>query len=225
MESEVRAAGIETRAAREVLPIVEQVVYRNVTYAFDWDTWGVMDWLPTVDEVLAKGREDCDGRAVVAASLLRRLGYDAHFVTDLKHAWVATPEGELMAPGAGEKTMTGDPNGTRLTLGAGTIANLGRGLAFGVSVFPLGRELIIVAAIGLLTMHPWSSMARRVVGGMLLVAALAFLRAAGAEAQSLSTTPAFTWGGLSLAIIGWLVLAWQARRTVSDGVARRGGFW
>ncbi len=47
---------------------VETLVRQRVPYAFDWETWGVMDYSPTVAEVLAQGREDCDGQALVAAS-------------------------------------------------------------------------------------------------------------------------------------------------------------
>ena len=57
-----------------VLKAVEKTVYARIPYAWDWDVWGVMDYLPTVGEVLAQGREDCDGRAGIAASRRRRLG-------------------------------------------------------------------------------------------------------------------------------------------------------
>ena len=70
----------------ETLRIVQQFVHETIPYAFDWETWGVVDYLPTVEELLSKKREDCDGRAVLAASLLRNLGYEANLVTDgLQH--------------------------------------------------------------------------------------------------------------------------------------------
>lgn len=221
LEAEVHRLSAPGEPVGAVFEVVEGVVYEHVPYAFDWETWGVMDWLPTVDEVFAMGREDCDGRAVVAASLLRRLGYQATLVTDLKHAWVMTPEAELMGPGTGEKTMRTDPNGTRFAITPGTLANLGRGLAFGVAVFPLSRELILLGAICLLTMHPWSGVARRVSGCAAIVAGLALLRAAGAEAGALATTPAFTWLGLGAGVAGWLLLAWPRRRQCGVRVGDR----
>lgn len=211
LESEVGRLSSPGDPPDALFKLVESVVYEHVPYAFDWDTWGVMDWLPTVDEVFQAGREDCDGRAVVAASLLRRMGYQARLVTDLKHVWVVTPETELMGPGTGERTMQTDPNGTRVALSPGTLANLGRGLAFGVAVFPLTRELILLAAICLLTMHPWSGIARRSSGCALLITGLALLRAAGAEAGALATVPAFTWLGLGAAVTGWFLIAWTRR--------------
>lgn len=186
---------------------VEDAVCESVPYAFDWDTWGVVDYLPTVGEVFEQGREDCDGRAVVAASLLRRMGVNAWLVSDLKHVWVATPEGELMSPGEGAQTMIGKPGGTRTVISAETAANLGRGLAFGVAVFPLGRELIIVATLCLLTLQPRSPLWRRFGGCALLFAALWLFRGAGATAIGLAGTAWLVWSGLLLSVAGWLLLA------------------
>ena len=81
---------------KEVLKTVEKFVYKEISYDWDWNTWGMADYIPTVAEAIAKGREDCDGRAVVAASLLARLGYDAAIVTDFAHVWVKTEHGETM---------------------------------------------------------------------------------------------------------------------------------
>jgi transglutaminase-like putative cysteine protease len=190
---------------------VETAVYRHIPYAFDWDTWGVMDYLPTLAETLEQAREDCDGRALVAASLLRRMGVDAQLATDLKHVWVITPQRELMGPGAGQKTMVSDEAGTRVALSAGTLANLGRGLAFGVAVFPLGRELLIVAALWLATLHPRSRPGRQWAGAALLLAGLLALRASGPAVLELAQAPWLAWGGLLLTVGGWLLTAWRGR--------------
>jgi len=194
----------------DVLAPVERAVCARIPYAYDWETWGVMDYLPTVAEVFAQGREDCDGRAVVAASLLRRLGFEASLASDLKHMWVVTPAGEIMSPGAGPKTIVGEAGGTRTTIALGTVANLSRGMAFGVAVFPLTRELLIAAAVCAAAIHPWSSLRRRIAGCLLLVAALGLLRGAGASASDVAVHPALTWAGLATAVGGWLVLVVRA---------------
>jgi hypothetical protein len=195
-----------------LLAAVERSVYSHVPYAFDWDTWGVMDHLPTVDEVFAKGRDDCDGRAVVAASLLRRMGYDAWLVSDLKHVWVAArPAGdtgapsEFMGPGRGAKSMSGRHEAPPPV--SAQVANLGNGLAFGIVVFPLGREVIVLVALIVLTLQPRTSVARRVIGTILLITALFCLRGAGAEVQGLATRPALLWLGVAAMAAGWLLLA------------------
>src|SRR5262245_14541585 len=87
-EADVRAQLKSNADPAEALHAVEKVVYARVPYAWDWDTWGVVDYLPTVDEVLKMGKEDCDGRAVVAASLLRRMGYEAQLDSDVLQCWV-----------------------------------------------------------------------------------------------------------------------------------------
>ncbi len=202
-------AGAGGRAA---LKIVQEVVYRHVPYAYDWDVWGVMEYLPTVDEVFRQGREDCDGRAVVAASLLRRLGYDASLVTDLLHVWVRTPAGETMSPTGGEKVLVATRTGTRTNISWRIWRNLARGLAFGVAAFPLLRETLILMWLCALTIHPRSSFWRNVAGCLVLWIALQTIRHAGI-ATALTGDPTSTLeavAGATLVLVGWLILAIRA---------------
>lgn len=185
---------------------VERVVCARLPYAFDWDVWSVADYWPTVDEALAQGRADCGGRAVVAASLLRRMGYAAWLTTDLKHVWVVTPEAELMGPGEGAKTLVGTETGTRARLSLDTLANVGRGLSYGIAVFPLTREIAILAALGALSVQPRSSVARRIAGWVLLVGALGLLRFAGPSPTGWAEHPALVYVGVVLAAAGWFAL-------------------
>lgn len=217
LERLVRARVADDRSWKALRAAVERTVCEQIPYAFDWDTWGVMDYLPTVAEVFAKGREDCDGRAVVAASLLRRMGYQAWLATDLKHMWVVTPEGDLMAPGEGDKTLAAGETGTRARLSPETVANLGRALAYGVGVFPLGRELIIALALWAVALHPGLSGRRRILGCLLLGGALAMLRLSGPAAQGLAEMPGLVWGGAAAGVAGWLMLVLRAggRRCVA----------
>ncbi len=199
----------------DLLAIVEAEVYATVPYAHDWQTWGVMEYLPTVSEVLEKGREDCDGRAVVAASLLRRLGQPAWLVSDLLHMWVQTPGGEAMGPTGSEKTLSSGRPGaerTQTVLTPRTLVNVGRGLSYGVAVFPLERQLIILAALCALTVHPWSSGWRRLSGCLLLWIGLDLMRDAGHSAALEPTTGAraAVMLGAMLILTGWLVLAVKA---------------
>jgi hypothetical protein len=53
---------------------VRKAVSAHVRYASDFTVWGQLDYWPTVSETLAKGREDCDGIAIVTASLARQVG-------------------------------------------------------------------------------------------------------------------------------------------------------
>lgn len=214
LEEDVRRKLPDGASARAALPIVEKTVYQHVPYAFDWDNWGVMEWLPTVDEVLTRGREDCDGRAVVAASLLRRLGYDAWLVTDILHMWVETPEGETMAPTGGAKTLSGGrpgQTGTQASIDVKVLNNAARGMAFGVAVFPLLREIIIVAALALLTLHPRAGFWRSACGCLLLWIGLYTLRDVGEQAAR-HLRPgdlAAAWAAAGAFAVGWATLAFK----------------
>lgn len=228
---DARADGLDALAAaararlapdaddKTVLEAVQAVVYERIPYAWDWDTWGVMDYLPTTAEVLRLGREDCDGRAVLAASVLRHMGYDAWLVNDVLHTWVAarslsTPAAaplETMSPGLGPKTLEGAEGGTKKQLTWGLVWNLSRGLSFGVAVFPLMRTVIILVALCGLTLHPRSSLLRRVIGCLLLVTALTCFRLADhSEIAWQSRFPTLVWVGALATLAGWLSLALKA---------------
>lgn len=197
-------ADAETPAA--LLHATQEVVCERIPYAWDWDTWGVVDYLPTTGEVLALGREDCDGRAVLAASVLRHMGIEAVLVSDLKHTWVWTPVGETMSPGQGARTLESGAEGTRLRLGS-LAENLARGLAFGIAVFPLTRELVIVVALAAVTAHPALPRWRGWTGFLLLLFGLALIRDAGPAAVGMSAAPETLWAGVGMALAGWVTLA------------------
>ena len=75
---------------RAEMQAVQRWVYENVKYRYDWVRWGNLDYWPTVSEVLETREEDCDGRAVLAASLLRARGFStAHLEGNFSHVWVA----------------------------------------------------------------------------------------------------------------------------------------
>jgi hypothetical protein len=213
LADEVRHTATAAAAPDDEVPrAVERVVYRHIAYAFDWETWGVMDYLPSVGEVLERNQADCGGRAVVAASLLRRLGYEAHLVCDLKHIWVATATGEIMSPGVGEKSLVGGAAGTRVQATWDTLSNVGRGLSYGIAVFPLGREVIILVGLWAVTIQPRSARWRRIAGSLLLSGALLSLRWAGASAEQIAAQPLWVWVGCAGALVGWGLLVIRSRR-------------
>ncbi len=131
--------------------IVERFVYQKIKYQYDWYNWGNLDYWPTAAEVWDRQREDCDGRAVLAASILRARGFKtARIVANLNHVWVAVDKAELMGPQA-DKNFRREGDRVILSLPAlktllDTVAQL--------SKFPVLRSLIIFfTAVGLLY-HP-----------------------------------------------------------------------
>lgn len=208
----------ETPPGREALKIVQRFVYDRIKYEWDWNTWGAADYLPTLAEVLEKGKEDCDGRAVVAASLLRNLGYQADLVTDLTHVWVKTDHGETMGPGPGPKTAIATDTGLRIDWAA-YFKNAPKSLAYGLAVFPLWRELVVVAMLWLLALLP--GMGRLwVIGGLLLMVDGLLLTRYGAK-DAWRFDAVGTWFGLFNLMLAVVVLygsSWRARRGQPSGI-------
>ena len=166
----------EAGTARAVLDTVEQYVCTTIDYAYDWETWGVVDYLPTVEEVVSSGREDCDGRALLAASLLRGLGYEARLVADGAHVWVWTPQGETMNPNP-QETLRATTGGVHIDWTAWR--TLPRALGFGLAIFPLGREVIVAAVLLLILLHPRIKPLQAGTCAVLLGTALALVRCGG----------------------------------------------
>ncbi len=167
---------------RDVQRAVEKFVYQKVKYGWDWDVWGSADYMPTVSEMFARGaeeedgviREDCDGRAVMAASMMRCLGYESSIVTDLRHVWVVTKKGEWMGPGR-RKTIRSSSKGNQTSILA-TLSNVPVSFSYGVAVFPFWREMIILATAFGLLYHSRSSRRWVVVAAILLMQGLLFMK-------------------------------------------------
>ncbi len=240
LEQEVRSriealppppGGIRTpgSTARRAQREVQRLVYERVAYEWDWNLWGCADYMPTIAEIFAKAaeseggvREDCDGRAIVAASLMRRLGHGASLATDLRHVWVETREGRWMGPGR-EKTMESSPQGNKLRA---TLANVPIALSYGVAVFPLGRELIILLTIVILASHRRMSRRALALGALFLLDGLLFMRTGylspGEVSLEASAWPA--WVGGAHAAAGMAIL-WAASRRArrADAGSATGG--
>ncbi len=163
--------------AAQRLPIVEAFVYEKVPYAFDWDVWGVADYLPTVSEAVAKARGDCGTRALIAASLLQRYDPTAHLVMDGRHMWVASAAGACMHP-TGPGVIEATPSGLRTNWS--NLLNI-RGPAYAIAVFPLLRELIILAAVALALCDPRMSGRAAFVALLLVIQGLLVIRLAARD--------------------------------------------
>lgn len=199
---------------------IERFVLDHVKYEWDWNLWGSADYMPTVHEMFEKAKEfggqvkeDCDGRAVMAASLMKRLGFEPRIVTDFRHVWVTTPEGEWMGPG-GPKSMVSTSQGTRVNWeSAGS--NFAISLSYGIAVFPLARELIILATVFCLSLRRSSRFWPAMIGLVLLVQGLLFMRlgflAPQAVSREVSAWP--TWVGLVHVAAGLAACLLSSRRT------------
>lgn len=141
----------EQGSRRDEFKTVERFVYNLIPYEYDWYNWGNLDYWPTTAEVLARKREDCDGRAVLAASILRARGFkSARIVANLNHVWVAVDDAELMGPQP-DKNFRRVGNKTVITLPAW---RTWLDCAAHINRFPAARSLLILAALLVLAYHP-----------------------------------------------------------------------
>jgi hypothetical protein len=203
-------------SAKKTLQHVEKFVYQRVPYEWDWNTWGMADYLPTVDEVLEKGKEDCDGRAVVAASLLAGLGFKSEIVTDFAHVWVKTDKGETMGPGRRKAVVATDRG---LEVHWRGLIELPRAFAYGLAVFPGEREYTLLVLGWFLLLGTQTGLAQSIIGLRILLTGFSTLRFGGADYRN----PALSlqWLGVSLLVAGILVLFLRTQRqsTLSETVA------
>ena len=141
---------------KDELKAVERFVYREIKYGYDWDVWGNTDYWPTVAEVWEKKREDCDGQAVLAASILSSRGFpDVHIVGNMSHVWVAAGTNEVMSPQADRNFQKVDGKLKVSLPGASTFlltwAHINR--------FPTLRSLLLLVAVLVALLHPhWDTL-------------------------------------------------------------------
>ena len=136
---------------------VERFVYRRIAYQYDWHGWWNLDYWPTAAEVWERKREDCDGRAVLAASILRARGHaDVRLVANLQHVWVAAGTNELMGAMA-DKNFRREGGKTIITFPA--LKTLLDSLAM-TCKFPAWRVILILVTLLALVFHPASDTAR-----------------------------------------------------------------
>jgi hypothetical protein len=205
------------------LKAVERYVYRAIPYAFDWEIWSNVDYWPSAAEVWEKRREDCDGRAILSASILRARGYkDARVEGNINHVWVVAGGKELMGP---EKDKNFRREGGRIIVTPPKAETLLRGMAQ-VRHFPAWRLGVLVLATVILALHPsrnrrsWAWSAGTGLAGLAMLYAWAAASQEGETAGiMLASSVALFLTSLGLAL---LLPRWLAGRTpVVDALPTR----
>ncbi len=205
-----------------VLKMVQDVVCTAIPYAWDWENWGCMDYLPTAAEVIRRGEEDCDGRAVVAASVLRKLGYESSLITDGSHVWVRTSVGETMSPvitSSGRTLVTTSSSGKAsfdplaLVGVKALLVDWPKNFAYGAAVFPLARMAIIAAAVLFCLFPPKPAVWK--ASAALLAAACALFTWRTLCSDPWNNSLGGAWAGLAFSMSA-AVLAWGRRYAPSS---------
>ena len=70
-------------------------VSRKIEYKDDIANYYGFDYLANAEEVLARGADDCDGKAVLSVIILRSRGYDAQLVLGIEHSWAEVRDGDM----------------------------------------------------------------------------------------------------------------------------------
>lgn len=206
MNRAITAALKPDATRKEEFRAVERYVYEHIRYEYDWFNWGNLDYWPTAQEAIDRQREDCDGQAVVAVSVLRARGFKtARVVANLQHCWVTVDGSELMGPQpdknyrhVGEKVVLTFP-ALRTILGSTAM----------IAKFPAVRCLVILATALVLAYHPCRNLAGllgvAVLGLVGFVLLLDWGSRFNARAQTLECA-ALIWSlaGLLLAFLGAL---------------------
>jgi hypothetical protein len=156
------------------LRTVEAYVLEAIPYEWDWNNWGNVDYWPDAAEVWQRRREDCDGRAILAASILRRRGHaNARLAGNLQHIWVEVDGVGILGPqGESNFDMTDGVLNYHLPSPGLVVRNLGYGLAN-----YSGGRLVVVLLTGLvLVFHPCRDRGRLLVAVAVGLVGLVLLR-------------------------------------------------
>jgi hypothetical protein len=70
---------------------IEKFVMALVEYQYDWENYGVPDYVSTARQAVARRRGDCEDRAAVLASLLEAKDISYDLKASLTHYWVDYP--------------------------------------------------------------------------------------------------------------------------------------
>ncbi|MCK4637708.1 MAG: hypothetical protein KAT49_07505 [Methanomicrobia archaeon] len=73
---------------RFTLEVSNIYIQSQVGYKTDIGNYHSIDHFATSSEIIQRGADDCDGQAILIASLLRYRGYDAYVVVGYSHVWV-----------------------------------------------------------------------------------------------------------------------------------------
>ena len=197
------------------LKAVERFVLRRISYQYDWHGWWNLDYWPSAAEVWERQREDCDGRAVLAVSILRARGHqDARLVANLQHVWVAVGTNELMGPMA-DKNFRREGGKTIVTFPA--LKTLLDSLAM-TCKFPAWRVVLMLVTLLALVFHPSADTGRfAMLCAVMLAGYVVFLD--WCVRRTDRDTAGFDWNFpvAAVLILGSLVLAWRDSKRTDAG--------
>lgn len=202
---------------------VERFVLRNVRYVNDYENWNNIEYWPTAEQVWERRQEDCDGRAVLAVSILRSRGFEsAKLVVGLQHMWIQVDENEkdpllepkiigLLNPAKRRQfELDGSPDSThyfgivRALLQPTALRDTSMGLLMDI---PSARKTILMLSLLILCYHPARDLKRLLA--ILLVGLVAANLLAQADPLEGLVQPLMGLVIFGVALFGALLSSWK----------------
>lgn len=190
LSAEIDAAMPGTLDRPAQIAWIEGFVEKRIVYTNDWDQWLNVDYWPTPSETMASGREDCDGIAVLTASVLKRRGFRPRIEASYEHVWLEVEGERILNP---DKETNFDGEHWSLP-GFGLILSW---LRYSLTSFPLWRWATLV--LWTFFVLRWPNRRRFVIEGIAMTLLLLF---ASVAARLL---PDFLFGAVLLVCAGVLV--------------------
>ncbi len=150
--------------------VITRFVYDKIAYEFDWDNWANCEYWPSASRVWRRGREDCDGQAILAVAIFRSRGYrDADIIGSMQHLWIQVNGKEMMGPDKEKLVVVKDGKKQFHTPGWRYMLET---TAVQLNYFPKFRIVILLLALLTLLYHPAQSWKRLLI--LHIVAMLGF---------------------------------------------------
>lgn len=169
LSAEIDAAMPATLDRPGQIAWIEAFIEKRIVYAHDWDQWLNVDYWPTPSETVASGREDCDGIAVLTASVLKRRGFKPRIEASYEHVWLEVEGERILNP---DKETNFDGEHWSLP-GFGLILSW---LRYSLTSFPLWRWATLV--LWAFFVLRWPNRRRFVIEGIAMTLLLVFASAA-----------------------------------------------
>ena len=205
--------------------LVERFVLNRIRYVSDYENWWNIEYWPLAREVWELKQEDCDGRAILAASILRARGFSsATLMVGLDHMWVQVDANEK-TPGAPQRIegllRPGRDAQIKIPKKPGTDHYLQLARAFAqpralretvmgvVSDIPALRRLLLIGVLLFLLYHPCTDTMGVIALGAISIAAAAILTHTSPE-----SSPTEWYLGLGLVALGAVLAVVSSRFTL-----------
>jgi len=162
---------LEQNPEQTELQLIQSYIYTNIEYIHDWDQWHNSDYWASPAETWRTRREDCDGQAILAVSIMRSRGYSqAQLGINLLHIWARIDSIQIMGAMPEENIRKQDG---QIKLRLPSVKLILQTSAYLLEHFPAFRSLLILFIVLGLAYHPQTK--RQPFLGVTIICLLGFI--------------------------------------------------